>query len=155
MRIWRLLALLVAGLAASGCVALPLVAPAAMSTGGDLVKEGTVRAMGGATFRTFDASLSEIYTATRRTLDRLGFAPPEEASVEEHVTLRARGIDRTVRIDLQPITGELTQMRVFVRKEPLGKDIATASAVVAQVEAALSERGARGNEAARAPRARR
>src|SRR5262245_49963592 len=119
MRIVTLLIGLMIGLVASGCVALPLVAPAAMSTGGDLVKEGTVRTFGGATVRTFDASLSELYAVTRTTLDRLGFEPPAEQSVEEHVTLRAQGIDRAVRIDLVPITGKLTQMRVFVRKDTL------------------------------------
>lgn len=155
MRIYGWLVSLIAGLGLSGCVALPLLAPAAMSTGGDLVKEGTVRTMGGATFRTFEASLSEVYTSTRKTLDRLGFGPPEEASVDERVTLHARGIDRYIRIDLIPITGELTQMRVFVRKESLGKDVATASALVTSVEQTLSERGARGVAAAGTSRGRR
>jgi hypothetical protein len=119
-----------------GCVALAPIAPAAFSAGGDLVKAGTVR-LGGATFRTFSLPLSDVYHATRRTLDELGFAPPEEESVDEHVTLRAHGIDRTVRIDLQPITGAMTQMRVFVRKDTLGKDVATASEIVTHTELQL------------------
>jgi len=53
------------------------------------------------------------------------------------VTLHVRGIDRSVRIDLQPITGGMTQMRVFVRTEKLGKDLATSSELVAQVEQTL------------------
>jgi hypothetical protein len=136
MRVLSLGTLLVALAALSGCVALPIVAPAAFSAGGDLVKAGTVR-MGGATFRTFSAPLSEVYHATRKTLDSLGFGPPEEEGTEEKVTLIAQGLDRTVRIDLQPITGALTQMRVFVRKESLGKDPATASEIVAQAEQVL------------------
>lgn len=155
MRTSSLLVVLAVAFTGSGCVALPIVAPAAMSTGGDLVKEGTARTMGGATFRTFDASLSALYAATRKTLDRLGFPPPAEESVAEHVTLRAQGIDRAVRIDLIPITGELTQMRVFVRKDNFGKDVATASAVVSQIELALSGSDARAAEPARVSRGRR
>jgi hypothetical protein len=128
----------VAGLVLSGCVALPALAPAAAGAGGDLVKARTVRTFGGATYRTFSVPLSELYHATRKTLDGLGFASPEEESVEERVTLYARGIDRTVRIDLLPITGAMTEMRVFVRKGTFGKDLATASELVAQTELVLA-----------------
>jgi hypothetical protein len=136
MRVLSLVTTAVALVALSGCVALPAVAPAAFSAGGDLVKAGTVR-MGGATFRTFSAPLSDVYHASRKTLDSLGFGPPEEEGNGDRVTLIAQGLDRTVRIDLQPITGALTQMRVFVRKETLGKDLATASEIVAQAEQEL------------------
>jgi hypothetical protein len=139
MRVFRVFALFAVAFALSGCVALPALAPAALSAGGDLVKAGTVH-MGGATYRTFGVSLSQLYHATRTTLDGLGFAPPEEESKEERVTLYARAIDRTVRIDLQPITGAMTQMRVTVRKEMLGKDLATASELVAQTELVLASR---------------
>ena len=57
------------------------------------------------------------------------------------MTLHAKGVDRTVRIDLQPIAGAMTQMRVFVRKNTLGKDLATASELVAQTELALTSQG--------------
>jgi hypothetical protein len=137
MRVLGILAVLAVAFALAGCVAVPALAPAALSAGGDLVKVGTVH-VGGATYRTFGVPLSELYHATRKTLDGLGFAPPEEESKEERVTLYARAIDRTVRIDLQPITGAMTQMRVFVRKETLGKDLATASELVAQTELRLA-----------------
>jgi hypothetical protein len=128
---------IVASLGLSGCVALPLLAPAAATAGGDLVKAGTVRTFGGATFRTFSVSVSDLYRATRKTLDDLGFGPPQEESVDERVTMYAYGIDRTVRIDLTPITGGLTEMRVFVRKGNLGKDLATSSEFVQQIENTL------------------
>jgi hypothetical protein len=138
MQTFALIVVLVVSVALSGCVALPLMAPAAMSAGGDLVKAGTVRTFGGATQRTFSVSLSELYAATRQTLDRLGFGPPEEHSKDERVILYAYAIDRTIRIDLMPITGEMTQMRVFVRKNSLGKDVATASELVTQTERVLN-----------------
>lgn len=114
-----------------------MLAPAAFSAGGDLVKAGTVR-LGGATFRTFSLPMAEVHQATRKTLDGLGFPPPEEKTDEERVILHAHGRDRTVRIDLVPITAAMTQMRVFVRKNTLGKDPATASELVAQIELRLA-----------------
>ncbi len=158
MHIFLLSALLVVSVVLSGCVALPLMAPAAASAGGDLVKTGTVRTFGGATQRTFSVPLSEAYAATRQTLDRLGFAPPEEKSKDERVTLYAYGIDRTVRIDLMPVTGDMTQMRVFVRKGNFGKDVATASELVTQTEQVLNpptaERAAQRSVNGRRPTAR-
>jgi len=160
------LALLAAAVCLSGCVAaeVPVVAPAAVSAGGDLVKAGTAHSFGGAVFRTFSVPLPELYDATRQTLARLGFEPAEEKRDEDRVSLRAHAVDRTVRIDLQPVTPGLSQMRVFVRKATFGKDPATASEVVTQTEnvladaarpAALNARGARGSEGAASPRARR
>jgi uncharacterized protein DUF3568 len=138
MQTFSLIVVLAASVALSGCVALPVLAPAAASAGGDLVKAGTVRTFGGATQRTFSVPLSVLYAATRQTLDQLGFAPPEEKSVDERVTLYAYAIDRAVRIDLMPVTGEMTQMRVFVRKDNFGKDVATASELVTQTEQTLN-----------------
>jgi len=151
MRMLGSVATLVIALALSGCVAAPMLAPAAFSAGGDLVKAGTVR-LGGATFRTFSAPIAEVYQATRTTLDGLGFAKPEEEMDEERVILHVKAVDRSVRIDLQPIAGSMTQMRVFVRKSTLGKDLATASELVAQTEQALESRGAALNGGARQSR---
>jgi len=137
MRRFGLVVALALALPSSGCIAAPVLAPAAFSAGGDLVKAGTVR-LGGATFRTFSLPLAEVHQATRKTLDGLGFPEPEENIVEERVILYAHGVDRTVRIDLQPITPSMTQMRVLVRKKMLAKDLATASELVAQTELRLA-----------------
>jgi Protein of unknown function (DUF3568) len=133
-----IVALFLIPVALAGCAALatPAVAPV-VSAGGDLLKVGTSHTFGGASFRTFSAPLADVYDAVRATLTRLDFAVPEEKFDEEHVTLRAVGIGRKVRIDLQPITPALTQVRVFVRKDSLGKDPATASELMAQTERTL------------------
>lgn len=120
----------------SGCAALPALAPAALHAGGDLVKAGTVR-MGNATVRTFSLPLADVHEGTRRTLNGLGFPEPQEEMVEERVTLRVSALDRTIRVDLRPITGAMTQMRVSVRKKTLSHDIATASELVERIDQAL------------------
>ena len=137
MRMPGLAVTLAAAIASSGCVAAPFLAPAAMNAGGDLVKAGTVR-LGGATFRTFSLPLTEVRQAARKTLESLGFPEPEEKTAEDRVVLYAYSADRTVRIDLQPITPAMTQMRVFVRKKTLAKDLATASELLAQTELRLA-----------------
>jgi hypothetical protein len=155
MRVQGFVAAAVVTFASSGCIAAPALLPAAFTAGGDLVKAGTVR-LGGATFRTFSVALADLHQATRKTLDDLGFPKPDEEMVEERVIIRAQGVGRSVRIDLQPITGSMTQMRVFVRKETLGKDLATATELVAQTEQALGSqaeaRAARRNGSARQSR---
>ena len=122
--------------ALSGCAALPALAPAALNGAGDLVKAGTVR-MGNATVRTFSLPLADVYDVTRRTMNGLGFAELQEEMVEERVILRGQAVDRTIRIDLQPITGAMTQMRVAVRKKTLSHDLATASELVERIDQAL------------------
>lgn len=140
MRSSRFAPLLLAALALSGCAALavPAAAPAAVSAGGDALKAGAAQTFGGATYRTFSAPLVEVYGAVRQTLARLGFSPAEEEIDEENVRLVTTAIDRTIRVDLHPITPAMTQMRVFVRRPPLGKDPATASELIAQTELTLA-----------------
>jgi hypothetical protein len=122
-----------------GCVALaaPAMGPA-LSAGGDVLRAGAAHTLGGASYRTFGAPLVEVYGAVHRTLARLEFSPPDEEIREEDVRLSTVGIRRSVRIELHPITPALTQMRVFVRGARLGKDPATASEIVAQIERTLA-----------------
>jgi hypothetical protein len=154
MSMSRMLLVVAAVLTLPGCaaIALPAIAPAAVNAGGSLAKAGTAHTFGGATYRTFSAPLDEVYDATRQTLARLGFSPAEEEGTRAHVTLRTLATDRKVRIDLQPLTPGMTQMRVFVRTEMLGKDVATASELVAQTELLLvpDERQSRGHNGRRA-----
>ena len=137
MRAGLLPAVLLAALAAGGCVAaaIPAVAPA-IGAGGNAANSAGV--FGGATSRTFAVRLPELYRATRQTLTRLGFGDPDEEFVQERVRLEVLGIDRAVRIELRPITEALTQMRVSVRTGMLGKDAATAAELVAQTEMMLA-----------------
>lgn len=136
MNTFSVIAVLLVTVPLSGCAALPVL-PAAVSAGSNIVKAGTAH-VGGTTYRTFSVPLSPLQQATLKTLDSLGFAPPEEETTDDRVTLRARAVDRNVRIDLQPITPEMTQMKVVVRKEMLSQDLATASELVAQTELMLA-----------------
>jgi hypothetical protein len=125
---------LVSALATQGCavMAVPAVGSALSGGVGGAVRAG-VSTMGGVTARTFSVPLPELYAGVRATLSRLEFAPPDEEVDQERITFRVEGIDRTVRIDLHPITPAITQMRVTVRKNAFTRDTATATELVAQV----------------------
>jgi hypothetical protein len=142
MRNLGLVVTLAVAMLSAGCIAAPALAPAALSAGGDLVKAGAVR-LGGSTFRTFSLPLAEVRPAVKSTLEVLGFPAPSEEAGEERTVLHAEGVDRTVRIDLQPITPVMTQVRVSVRKSTLGQDPATASELIARIEQKLAPAEAR------------
>jgi hypothetical protein len=142
MRTPVIAALLAIALVSAGCIAAPALAPAAVSAGGDLVKAGAVR-LGGSTFRTFSLPLAEVRAAVKTTLESLGFPPASEQTGEERIVLHAESADRTVRIDLQPITPVMTQVRVSVRKATFSQDPATASELIARIEQKLAPAEAR------------
>ncbi len=135
-----LLMLAVSALGTQGCALLAVpVMGSAMSVGAEgLAKAGMAKTMGGSTYRTFSAPLTEVYDAARTTLKRLDWSLSEDEIEAERVRVRAVAIDRNVKIDLQPITPAMTQMKVTVGKEPFGKDEMTASELMAQTEEMLS-----------------
>ena len=129
-----------AATALHGCVglAVPVLGSAAASgSAGALVRAGANSVKGGAVYRTFDASLHEVHTAALSTLVRLQLPTPEEQVDHERVTLHTQAIERQVRIDLQPITPALTQIRVAAVIGPFQDDTATASTLVDLVAKAL------------------
>jgi hypothetical protein len=64
------------------------------------------------------------------TLARLEFPDSDEQVHQERMTLRTNGIERHVRVDLQPITPTLTQVSVTVAINFWQKDPATAATLV-------------------------
>jgi hypothetical protein len=132
--------LLVATTALHGCAALavPVIGSAAASgSAGALVRAGAASVKGGAVYRTFDASLREVHAAVLSTFARLELPTPEEQVNREHVTLHTEAIERRVRVDLQPITPALTQIRVAAAIGPFQEDPATATTLVDLVAKAL------------------
>jgi hypothetical protein len=132
--------LLSAAAALQGCAALavPVIGSAAASgSAGALVRAGAASVKGGAVYRTFDASLRDVHAAVLSTVARLELPVPDARFDHERVTLHTAGIERHVRIDLQPITPALTQVRVAAAIGPFQDDTATASTLVDLVAKAL------------------
>jgi Protein of unknown function (DUF3568) len=116
---------------------VPAVGSAAASGGGALVRAGAASVKNGAVYRTFDASLRDVHAAVLSTLAHLELPTPEERVDRERVTLHTQAIERRVRIDVQPITPALTQVRVTAVIGPFQADEATATTLVDLVAKAL------------------
>lgn len=138
--VWLLALVLAAALATSGCAALvlPVVGAAAVSAGaGGAVKAGTEYTMGGTAYRTFTVPVDQVHDVALVTLKRLGIKVHEEERHERGAaTIRGRAYDRGVELTLEPVTPSMTQIQLAVRRG-LGKDRATASEIIAQMERAL------------------
>jgi len=126
--------LLATAIALPGCaavVAVPAIGSAAASGGASaLVRAGSTAVQGGTVYRTFDAPLTSVHDAVETTLARLEFPAPDEEVHQERVILSANGIDRHVRVDLQPITPTLTQVSITVSINFWQKDAATAATLI-------------------------
>ena len=126
--------LLTITIALPGCaavVAVPAIGSAAASGGASaLVRAGSTAVQGGTVYRTFDAPLTSVHNAVDTTLAHLEFPAPDEQVHQERVILSASGIDRHVRVDLQPITPTLTQVSITVSINFWQRDSATAATLI-------------------------
>jgi hypothetical protein len=129
-----LASLLLTAITLPGCaaaLAVPALGSAAASGGASaLVRAGATSIQGGTAYRTFDAPLHDVHAAVETTLARLEFPDSDEQVHQERMTLRTNGIERHVRVDLQPITPTLTQVSVTVAINFWQKDPATAATLV-------------------------
>jgi hypothetical protein len=112
-------------------VALPALASSVAGGGAtELVKAGAAWTSGGSSYRTFRASLPDVYAAVRTTLAELEFPEPDEEVEQEKMILRARAIDRELRVDLNPVTSSLVSVRITVVQGLMRKDPATAATLI-------------------------
>lgn len=125
---------------ASGCTGIELGAlgVAVLSSGaGNAVRAGTEYTVGGTGYRTFTVSLEDLAEVTRRTLDRMELPIVEAKAEGVRLTLRAEGIDRTVRVTLTPLSPAVTRLGVTAKQDLIRRDKATASEIIAQIERSL------------------
>jgi uncharacterized protein DUF3568 len=125
----------------AGCTGIELgaVGLAVLSSGaGNAVRAGTEYTVGGTAYRTFTLSLEDLAAVTRQTLARMELPIVEASADGARLTLRAEGIDRTVRVTFTPISPALTRLGVTARQDVLRRDKATASEIVTQIERSLA-----------------
>ena len=101
---------------------------------GGLVKAGTEYTLAGAAYRTFSASVKDVYEAVHETFHRLEITLSEESFEGGEVTIRGVTIDRKFSVKLDPITPTLTRMKLTVSQHGIGRDRATAAEIIAQTE---------------------
>ena len=95
------------------------------------------QSMSGTAYRTFTHSLAEVKLAAYETLALMGLRPEGERLSEHSEIITASAIERSIEIELEPISAKATRMRVVTRSGGLFYDAATATEIVLQTEKAL------------------
>lgn len=84
--------------------------------------------------RTFTAPLAAVKHASLAALERMGLSLDATTSFDTGETIYARAPNRDIEIELEPITQQLTRLRVTAKGGGLLYDNSTAVELVAQTE---------------------
>lgn len=133
-RLWWLMpCALVAVCALAGCAPVALTAVSAGSS------TAVSHTLNGITYRTFTRPSPKVREATLSALRRMDIkvlsdAKPDSSDV---LVLKGQTSARDVEIQLEPISANLTRMRVTAKSHALFYDSATATEIILQTERAL------------------
>jgi hypothetical protein len=81
--------------------------------------------------------VASVKSASLAALQRMGLTLDGTESLEASEIIRARSPNRDIEIELEPITQQLTRMRITARSTSLLYDTATAVELVQQTEKSL------------------
>ena len=87
--------------------------------------------------RTFTAPLDAVKNASLAALERMGLSFDSTSSFDTGETIYARAPNRDIEIELEPITKQLTRLRVTAKGGGIFYDNSTAVELVAQTEKQL------------------
>lgn len=92
----------------------------------------------GITYRTFTAPATEVKHASLAALERMGIAFESFDQFEHGELIFARARNREIEIEIEPISGHATRVRIAAKNGGLFYDTATANEIVAQTERQLA-----------------
>lgn len=87
--------------------------------------------------RTFTAPLAQVKASALAALDRMGLSLDSTSTYDDGETIYARAPNREIELELEPITQQLTRIRVTAKGGGLLYDNSTAVELVAQTEKQL------------------
>lgn len=127
-------AMLLGGCAAAGLTVASAGAGVAMGS-------GVEHTLNGIAFKTFTAPAEEVRQATLDAFRRMDMALEGDAATDEGFTLTATARERTIDVEIESLTRNLTRMRVVANNGAIFfKDAATGTEIILQVAQALDER---------------
>ena len=132
----------VAALVLAGCQ--PLAVSVLGAAGGAALRYS----FDGVTSRTFTAPAPAVRQASLAALERMGITLDATAPYEYGEIISARCENRTIEIELEPISPRATRVRIAARNGGFLYDSATASEIVAQTERQLASVASGGSGAA-------
>jgi hypothetical protein len=95
--------------------------------------------MDGIAYRTFTASLPQVERATLTALNDMGMAIEGSQKTDEGKSIKAKGLDRQIEIELQAISSKTTRIRTVAKEGVFFKDRATATEIILQTERILEK----------------
>jgi hypothetical protein len=119
----------------NGCAAIALTlfgAGAGVATG-----TSVGYTLDGFAYRTFTAPLSQVESATRTALNRMGIKIEATAKTEQGKAIAATGNDREIEVEFEIISSNATRMRTVAKQGIFFKDRATATEIILQTEKVL------------------
>jgi len=119
------------------CLLLAACEPVAIALLGGGVTTVLRYNLDGVAARTFTAPPASVKTASLAALQRMGLTLEGTENLEASEIIRARSSNREIEIELEPITEQLTRMRITARSTSLLYDNATAVELVQQTEKML------------------
>ena len=93
----------------------------------------------GIAYRTFTAPLPRVEQATLIALNEMGMEVESAEKTEEGKTIKAKGVDRQIEIELQAISSKTTRIRTVAKDGVFFKDRATATEIILQTKRILSQ----------------
>lgn len=127
------MAVVAAGLA--GCT--PALQPLAAALAGAGTSSAIGHTLSGTAYRTFTHTLDEVKVAALDTLSLMGIRVDGFETVEHGELILGSASRRSVEVELEPISGRATRMRVVTRNGGIFYDASTAIEIVLQTERAL------------------
>jgi hypothetical protein len=119
------------------CLLLAACEPVAIALLGAGASTALRYNMDGVTARTFTASASAVKSASLAAAERMGLQLGRMSAVETGEIIEASAPNRSIEIELEPITQHATRLRVTARNNGFFVDTATAAELVSQTERML------------------
>jgi hypothetical protein len=138
MKAKHLAALCGLALGLQGCAAAGLaVAGAGAGVG---MGAGVEHTMNGIAYKTFTAPVNNVRFATLKSLDRMGMPVSSDEKADSGWRLVATANERSIEIELERLTDQVTRMRVVANKGDIFfKDSSTATEIILQTAQALQD----------------
>lgn len=124
----RMALLAIAALALAGCEAI------AISALGGGTSAGISHTMGGTVSRTFTASLPKVRAAALASLQRMHLAVNSTGKAEVREEISAKSLNRSINIELEVISSNVTRMSVTVTSGAFQSDSATGAEILLQTD---------------------
>ena len=128
------------GFCLEGCAAAAVSLAEAGAGAG--ITSGLEQSLSGIVYKTFTAPLNQVRFAALKTLDRMRMPVTVDEKTDSGWQLTATAQNRTIDIELERVTPEVTRMRVVANKGAIiFKDGSTAAEIILQTAQSLQDGG--------------